>query len=183
MKSSGERTSLLNVKKISKNLKSIINGLPEKSEIIEITNSIKVISDLLYSYKKLLESVPARENFVNLEKELTNFEKIFEEFLNTKTSKLISKNRRSYSSSPSFTDDELIIAEKELKYLESLPIDDIKSRLTNTELFKMKFLKAIAIKLGLKTTSNVKRESLIHQISMKIANFRGYKQLSGETNG
>lgn len=63
--------------------------------------------------------------------------------------------------------------------LEPLPVDDIKARLRDENLYSVAQLRSIAA-AGMRSRRKLGRDALAHQIAMKIANFRGYQRLGGE---
>jgi hypothetical protein len=65
--------------------------------------------------------------------------------------------------------------------LESLPVDDIQARHRDENLYSVAQLRSVAAAAGMRSHRKLGRDALAHQIAMKIANFRGYQRLGGET--
>ena len=61
-----------------------------------------------------------------------------------------------------------------LSELESMSIDEIRSKL---QLYSTSYLRALASIMIIGSLRGQSKENLIHIISMKIANLRGYKSL------
>jgi hypothetical protein len=88
--------------------------------------------------------------------------------------------QRSTRVRPQPSEAEITSARSQLPYLQSLPVDEIREELLGPK-HSPGSLRAIAAALGIKTDSRVGRDAMAHQIAMSIANYRGYEQLSGQT--
>ena len=67
-----------------------------------------------------------------------------------------------------------------LEKLRQQPVDSIRRELEDPDRHSSATLKAIAGELGIRGTAKLSRETMAHQISMKIANYRGYQRLRGD---
>ena len=63
--------------------------------------------------------------------------------------------------------------------MKSLPVDEIRSKL-QSESYPMRTLRSVASAVGVRPTKGLSRETLAHQVAMRIANLRGYELLRGE---
>lgn len=69
-----------------------------------------------------------------------------------------------------------------LQRLRQQPVESIRRELEDPERHSTGILRAVAAQLGIKGAAKLSRETMAHQISMKIANYRGYQRLRGEEN-
>ena len=63
--------------------------------------------------------------------------------------------------------------------LSMMPVDDARTELAGDR-YSIAAIRRIAAVLGIRGASRLTREALVHQIAMKLANYRGYKRLGGE---
>lgn len=59
-------------------------------------------------------------------------------------------------------------------------MESIRRELEDPERHSTATLRVVAGQLGIRGTAKLSRETMAHQFSMKIANFRGYQRMSGE---
>jgi hypothetical protein len=63
--------------------------------------------------------------------------------------------------------------------LSMMPVDDARTELAGDR-YSIAAIRRIAAVLGIRGASRLTREALVHQIAMKLANYRGYQRLGGE---
>lgn len=69
-----------------------------------------------------------------------------------------------------------------LARLRKLPVDGIRAELEDPERHPVALLAALAAELGVHGGEKLGRVALSHQVTMKIANYRGYEQLRGSAD-
>jgi hypothetical protein len=171
------------MKDFSANIRKILNTLPSEAEKKEIQSNIDAIVNFLNDMRKNIVTIPSSKNMSELSKSLQAFEELHKKAeTNTILANVFGIHRPKAKKSKKFqiTEEESLKANKLLSELESIPIEQIRSRLQSDNLYSVSDLRALASVMGIRSIEKQSKETLVHQITMKIANFRGYKQLSGE---
>lgn len=165
------------------NLKKIVTTLPTESEKLEIQKNLNELTEFLHSMQKVFEILPSIDDMSKVEKSIRSLEELLNDVKTNPTlANIFGLHRPSSSKRKKFiiTDEEIAKAKEILTQLESISANDIRSRLQDDNLYSVSNLRAIASVMGIKSTEKLNRETLAHQITMKIANYRGYQQLSGQ---
>lgn len=181
--SKSRRADYFKTKAFLTSLRKIVSALPTESEKQEIQASFAVLIEFLAVLRENFGTLPSAEDMSEVSQAIQKLEELF---VKAETDPVLagivglrrpSKPRRSKST---ITEEETAKAKVALADLESLPIDEIRSRLQSRNLHSVSELRAIASVMGIKSIERLNRETLAHQISMKIANYRGYQRLSGQ---
>ncbi len=161
----------------------IIKSLPTESEKREMQRSFNDLIEFLTYLKESLSLLPTKEDISQANQAIQDIITKVEAnpqlgiMLGIKK-KTISRVDRAKPKGP--TENEISRAKASLDILNSLPVEEITSRLTSEE-FSLPDLRVIAIELGIKLTKKFNRETLIDHIASKIVNYRGYRLLSGKS--
>lgn len=166
-------------------LQSMIDTLPTNAEKLEIETNFNNLILFLEDIRNKITAVPSVENINEVTQSLQAFEDLFKKAeLNPILSSALGLSHRlpkkKKPAKSSMTEEDTLRARNALSELELLPIDSIRTILSNEAAYSLSELRNLAVLNGFRSVDKLSRESLIHQIAMKIANYRGYKQLSGE---
>jgi len=162
-------------------LQVLVNSLPTEDEKQELRKNVNAIIDFFKYLNNNIGEIPSIEN---TEKIKINLQKMEEILLKIESDQLLSimaglkKPAIKKYSKPKIEAFYITNAKLILSELEKLPIDEIKKKLENNK-YNVLDLKAIAHIMNIKSIENYSAATLIHQIAMKIANYRGYQKLSG----
>ena len=163
-------------------LRDILSALPTESEKQEIQANFAVLTEFLTTLKTKIDMLPSTEDMNGVSRVIQNLEELF---VKAETNPILagivgmSCPSPARERKPATTEEEIAKAKAELATLESLPIDTMRVRLQDRN-YSMSELYAIAAELGIRSTKRLNRETLAHQITMKIANYRGYQRLGGQ---
>ncbi len=178
-----KQSTYFQMKEFLVNIRKILNMLPSEDEKKEIQSNIDTIVNFLNDMRNNILTIPSSENISELSKSLQAFEELHKKAeTNSILANVFGIHRPKAKKSKKFqiTEEESLKANKSLSELESIPIEEIRSRLQKDNLYSISDLRALASVMGIRSIKKQSKETLVHQITMKIANFRGYKQLSGE---
>lgn len=177
-----KRSTYFQMKEFLVNIRKILNMLPSESEKKEIKSNIDTIVNFLNYIRNNILMIPSLENMSELSKSLQAFEELHKKAENNPILvNVFGIYRQKTKKSKKFQiTEESLKANKLLSELESIPIEEIRSRLQNDNLYSILDLRALASVIGIRSIEKQSKETSVHQITMRIANFRGYKQLSGE---
>jgi len=178
-----KQSTYFQMKEFLVNIRKILNMLPLETEKKEIQSNIDTIVNFLNDIRNNILTIPSSENMSELSKSLQAFEELHKKAeTNPILANVFGIHRPKAKKSKKFQvpEEESLKANKSLSELESIPIGEIRSRLQNDNLYSVSDLRALASIMGIRSIEKQSKETLVHQITMKIANFRGYKQLSGE---
>lgn len=174
-----KKNNYLKVKKFLAGLQNMIDSLPNEDEKQAIQRNITTIIDFLEMVQRNLSLLPSLEKMDKTKESLQKIEELFAKAQREPVlSSIIGLRSRSTRKRAKieFTEEETARAKTILNELELLPIDEIKSKLEDGT-YSLKIIRAIAKVMGIKTVEKLSTKALIHQISVKIANYRGYRQL------
>jgi hypothetical protein len=158
-------------------------SLPSQAEKDEIHAGLDTLVEFLLDLQKDLDSIPAAESLRAVDSAITRLEEILRHAEAKPAIAAVLGVRpasvRPTSSKVVATDAESVRARATLDELQKLPIDQLRSRLDGSE-YSMSELRVLASLLGIRATPKLNRDSLTQQVTMKIANYRGYRQLGGD---
>lgn len=162
-------------------LDAAVSSLPSDEERKQIREAIDKIVDFLTALRRDFESLPSREETESIRQATKTVSAFMQKVEQDPTLSNVFGVRRP-GRRPRATPHAVEPAKAKalLAELESLPVDEIRARLSN-DARSMEELRGVAAEVGMRSTGRLGREALAHQIAMKIANFRGYRQLSGES--
>ncbi|TET39850.1 MAG: hypothetical protein E3J66_07605 [Dehalococcoidia bacterium] len=160
-------------------LRDIVSAVPTESDKQEIQRSFSVVIEFLTSLQKNFDALPSTEDMNKVSQAIQKLDRLFVKaeadpvLASTLGLRRPTPTRRSKLT---ITEDETAKAKATLAKLESLTIDEIRSQL-QSKTYSMSELRAIASVMGIRSTKGINRDTLVHQITMKIANYRGYQRL------
>lgn len=163
-------------------LRALVESLPSEGDREWVRESIDTVVGFLIEFREAFAKLPTQEDAASVRESLGKLNEfvmraqndpVFSTVLGFRT-----KARGQGSQAIARTVD-ATHAKALLEKLESLPVDEIR-RMLETDQYTMSELRGVAAQVGIRSTGRLSRESLVHQIAMKIANFRGYRQLGGD---
>jgi len=171
------------VRAFTAGLRSLVESLPADSEKQHIQAALTQIADFVSGLNATLGALPTREDVQGVTAAIHTLEDFA---LRAKTSPVLAtamgfKEPRAPKTGPTpLTEAEMETAKRSLENLQTLGIDELRSKLQDERLHSTRELQGIAVLVGLKPNGKTSRGSLVHQIGTKIANYRGYQKLGGE---
>jgi hypothetical protein len=180
--SKSKRPDYFKTKNFVASLRDMLSVLPTESEKQETEASFIALIEFLTRLQRNLSALPSAEDMSGVSQAIQKLEELFVKAETNPTLAGIVGLRRLSGvrrSKPMITEEERAEAKAVLADLEALPIDEIRSKL-QSETFSVSKLRAIASVMSIKSTKGISRDALTHQITMKIANYRGYQLLRGE---
>jgi hypothetical protein len=178
-----KKAEYISVKSFMVNLEKLVRGLPTDNEKNEIQNNLKKLIDFFNFLYEAIDMLPSSKDTNKIDQVIKNINNIINEIevnpafavlFGLRGQSLVTKRRQGLK------EEEIAKGKIALKNLESLSIDAIRSKLQSEE-YSISEIRAIGYELGIKSNKGLNREALAHQITMKIANYRGYKKLSGKS--
>ena len=160
-------------------LRGLVNALPTDLEKHETETSIQLLIDFLGKVQRSFKTVPSSQDMNAVSQAIQKLEKLLADAEdNPLLANVIGLRARSATRerAPVITAENIDKAKAALAKLETLPIDEIRSCLQSTS-YPVPELRALASLLGIRSSVRLGRDTLAHQITMKIANYRGYKRL------
>jgi len=174
------------LKKLTASLREFAASLPTEADKQELDRSVGAIIEFLSRVQRLGATAPSRENAAAFEGALRSLDQFAE---HAKTNPGIAallgipQPRPSRPKSAPYTADEAAAAQRLLAEMQTLPIDQIRSRLQDEATLPLRMLQALASQLGIRSNQRMGRDVLEHQIASKISNYRGYQGLRAGTEG
>jgi hypothetical protein len=176
----------LKMKTFLTGLRNAVDALPTEDERQEIQSKCTQLIEFLSDLQRRVQSVPSRDEVASIKQAIQTLEEFFERATHNPALasiaglKPFSKTKPRQKSSP-IAGEEKTAAESALAKLDKLPLDSMRAELENEAVYPARRLQSIGSILGIKSFKGLSREGLIHQISTRIANYRGDKILRGET--
>ena len=164
-------------------LQATVQALPTDAEKREALEKIAALGDFLNALNASIEAMPTMESVGNISESMERLQELFAKveanpvLAGLKPAPRPLKPRKDRVP---VTEVERAAAKPDVELLRSLPAEEIRARLLDERIYSLARLRAIASALGIGTTEKLGRDSLAHQVTTKIANFRGYERLSGE---
>lgn len=175
-------SGIFKMKSFLSRLREIVEALPTESEKQEAQKNLATLSQFLMDLKRNFESFPTIEDINNVKVIIQKLEELLTKAKdNPAIAHILGLTPMSIKRRKKITlsEEELTKARTTLTELEALPVDEIRLRLQD-ESFTVSNLRAIANVIGIKSIEKLNREALMHQITTRIANYRGYQQLKGQ---
>lgn len=164
-------------------LQDAADALPTESEKQEIQSKCARLIEFLTGLQTTIRALPSSDDLTEVRRSIQAIEGLFLKAQNDPVLAVavgLKQPRTSKQAARPLSEEESEKAKGTLAHLESLPIDAIQSKLQDETSYSSRELHAVASLLGIKATKSVNREALIHQITTKIANYRGYQGLRGK---
>jgi hypothetical protein len=161
------------------NLRQVLSELPSKEEKAEAISNIDALILFFQDLRQMFAKMPTSTDTESVSSTVSKLDQTLETIESRpELAYLLGIERKSKKPSTLKTNTTISpdSIKGEISELETLPIDTIVERLNRAE-YSMAHLGLIGRGLGIRTTKGTPRDALIHQISMKIANYRGYEQL------
>lgn len=177
------KTEFLQAKKFLDRLQATVEALPTETEKAQAKEKIRALADFVEMLQVALDSIPSAESVSHVSKAIAGLQELFAKAeANPVLAGLVPTPRkpRPRKSKRQLTEQELAASKADIERLNALPVEDIRNRLLDEDGYSLARLRAIASFLGIGAAEKLSRESLAHQITMKIANYRGYQTLSGK---
>jgi hypothetical protein len=162
-------------------LRDVIASLPTAAEKEEVLAGSKAVLEMLADLRAQVELLPTVEDMAATDEALARLQQVLnaarsKPALSAAIGQALQKGDRERAAGKAR---DRIKAEALLENLRLLPVDEIQTRLRAPQLSDTE-LRSVAAVLGLRPTREVERESLVHQVAMSIANYRGYQQITGQ---
>ena len=169
-------------KSLLEQLKNLVASLPTEGEKQEIRNHLDAVASFFSGMRQILDAFPTATHISDVQAAATRLTEILDRIeASPQVASMLGIRRqvaRARMLQPS--EAEITNAKSELTRLRSLPVDQIRQDLLGPS-HSPSTLRAVAAALGIKTDNRISRDAMAHQIAMSIANYRGYEQLSGQT--
>ncbi|HOD27572.1 MAG TPA: hypothetical protein PKH03_00040 [Syntrophales bacterium] len=158
----------------------LVDFLPSVEEKRDMQESLKALISYLQNAQRDLEQLPTRDDMDQLSVALKRVEMLLGR---AEDNPLISRafgieqkrSRKVKQVSPQASERTKYI----LSELERLTIDQMRDALSRDPKYTTNDLREIAVILGVRANSRVSRETLANQVTVRIANKRGYESLGG----
>jgi hypothetical protein len=182
---SRKKTRIAPIRALLTQVRSLADSLPSQEERRQASGDLETLIGFLRQVQEQLTSLPTMEETAGLREAVRRSEALLERAESDQALRTAlglrssgggaAKLRAAQPSAEDTARGQTIMAE-----LESLPVDDIKSRLRDENRYSVAQLRGVAATAGIRSHRKLGRDALAHQIAMKIANFRGYQRLGGE---
>jgi len=166
------------------NIQKALSNLPSQAEKDELEAGCTRLIEFLTHLKDNMANLPTIDEMASSQQQIQRIEDLLNKAENDPVLRTALGIRRPASKKPprAVTESERQKAKKTLDAFNAMQIDDIRRRLGNEEMYTIRELRAIANELGIKSILRLSRTDLVHTITTKIANFRGYQSLGGVNN-
>ncbi len=174
----------MQLRKLTTSLREFADSLPTESEKQELQRTITVIVDFLAGIQRLVAATPSKENTVTMQNALHSLDQFAEQAKSNPAIALllgVPQPRRSKPKPATYAIEETTEAQQLLMEIQSLPVDEMRSRLQDEAAVTLRLLQALATQLGIRSVQRMGRDVLAHQIASKISNYRGYQGLRAGT--
>lgn len=180
-----KKTGFLKAKEFLGRLQSTVQGLPTDAEKTQAKEGIAALTEFLGTLESTIDSLPSADEVGRITEALKSLESLFTKAeANPVLAGLVPPARAAArrKTSPTTPAREKNGARADLDQLSDLPAEEIRARLLDENGYSLSRLRAMAELLKINGPDKLGRESLAHQVTMKIANYRGYQRLSGQAS-
>jgi hypothetical protein len=163
-------------------LGALVDSLPTASEREDVVRQSEALVNFLRDVHSHLASMPTQDDFANLRQVIDHLQSLLRRAESTpglRAALGLPAQRPSKARGGKPSGEELMEVKKLLPQLEELSVDDLKARLRDGDTYSVTRLRALGSVLGIRSRK-LSRDALVHQITMKIANYRGYQRLGGD---
>ncbi len=164
-------------------LQATVQSLPTEAEKRQAQEKIVALVEFLNSLQTAFNSMPTIESVSQVNAALDWLQNLLSKAeANPILAGLAPAPRvpRPRKARQAVTEGDIASAKIDLEVLKDLGVDQIRAKLLDEDGYALSRIRAIAVTLGIGGTEKLSRESLVHQITTKIANYRGYERLSGK---
>jgi DNA mismatch repair ATPase MutS len=177
-----KRQTQFQPKMFLESLRHTLSTLPSASEKQEIQETLTQLMDYLANLQRTFHQLPTIEDTTEITNAIKRLQELFAsaEANPTLAHALgLKRSPTAESKKPVRREEETAKAKTMLKDLESLSIDEVRTKLED-EALSLSELRTMALLTGISNAESLNREALVPQIVTEIANFRGYQRLGGE---
>lgn len=162
-------------------LSQLIHSLPTAEEKRQVLDALNQLTAFLGEVQGAFERLPSAEDADGVKKSLAKLEALQASVDQPSALAVFLKPRRSTTGSRDkpLTEPEKEKGAKLLDRFRSLPSESVALLLEDDSQCSWRDLRAVAFALGIRSSKGFNRDSLVHQISTKVANARGYRALRG----
>ncbi len=164
------------------NIRQALNKLPSDVEKEELEAGCTTIIKFLADLKDNIANMPSAEELASVQQQIQRMEEFLDRAEHDPVLKAALGLRKSASKkhlSTIVTESDKEKARKALSAFDSIQLDEIRLKLGDESSYSMRELRAIATEMGIKSIQRLSHVDLVHRITTKIANFRGYQSLGG----
>jgi hypothetical protein len=164
-------------------IRSLTESLPTEAEKEEARSRLSQLIDFLDDVRGRLAALPSKEDASKARTAIQELEGLISKASTNPALAAALGLRKETRKRPQVvlpSQEENSRAREALGFLEALPADEIQSSLRDEEKYPNHSLRAMALQLGIRATTKTSREALIYQVATRIANYRGYQDLSGQ---
>lgn len=166
---------------IIRGLQAALESLPSEQEKRQLVASLDRLRGFIDELRESVVRVPTGESMADARAALERLEQVYVKASSSPwlaTTIGIAPKRK--SGTTPLSDDEKQKGQRLAQALAELPADQVEANLLDENKYSGRSLRAVAQAFGIRSTKGFSRESLAHQIAMKVANARGYRALRGE---
>jgi DNA-binding transcriptional regulator YbjK len=160
-------------------LRTTLSTLPSTSEKQEIQETLTQLMDYLAHLQRTFHQLPTIEDTTEVTNAIKRLQELFAHAEANPTLAHVLGLKRSSTAErkkPVTREEETAKAMTMLKDLESLSIDEVRTKLED-ETFPLSELRTMALLTEISDVEGINREALVHQIVTKIANVRGDQRI------
>jgi hypothetical protein len=174
------RAELLKARNFLSTLDVLLRNLPTAAERKRLEENLAAVTDFLEMLRATLSRVPSAESVDQIRAAVRNIGEALER---AGTNPLVAgvfqgpRGLRNRMKPKPIGDTDLAQARSHVEKLENLPIDEMRATLNDDRAHSIDRLRVLARVLGIRNVAKLGRDALVHQVSARIANYRGYRRL------
>ncbi len=163
-------------------LQTALGSLPSDQEKLQLLESLDRLRVFIDELRESVVKLPVAETQADTKAALEQLEQVYLKATSSPwLAATIGIAPRKKSGTRPLSGDEKQAGQRLAQKLAELPTDQVEANLLDESQYPSRSLHAVAQAFGIRSTKGFSRESLAHQIAMKVANARGYRALRGET--
>jgi hypothetical protein len=167
--------------RLLRGLQAALESLPSEQEKQQLVASLDQLRAFIDELRESVVSIPTGEGMGDAKAALEKLEHVYVKAASSPwLAATIGISPKRKASARPLSDQEKEEGGRLAQRLENLPTEQVEAKLIDEEQYPARQLRAVAQAFGIRSTKGYSRESLAHQIAMKIANARGYRALRGE---
>lgn len=181
------KADFLKAKAFLGRLHATVQALPTEAEKAQAKERLAALGEFVKTLQAAVDSMPSIESVGRVKDSLAWLQDLFAKAAaNPVLAGLVpvsSPPRQPRKPPQPLSEQDLAAGRADLDTIRALSAEDIRTRLLDEDGYSLSRVRAIAANLGIGATEKLSRESLAHQVTTKIANYRGYQALSGKDEG
>jgi len=177
------KSEFLRAKTFLGRLQATVEALPTDAEKALAKERLQALADFVRTLQAALESMPSAESVIHVSKAIDGLQELFAKAeANPVLAGLVPAPRKQTPRKPArpLTEQDVAVGRSDIETLKAMSVEEIRAKLLDEDGYSLSRLRGMASALGIGATEKLGRESLAHQITTKIANYRGYQTLSGK---